>query len=319
MTKITVSQTYTLHFREPHGSFDSSGIIPLTVPLPDDYLVADVEIDCANHKIHITINDINVSENFCSTVSGQKELRGLSENIQKEIMGILSKLNLVHKKALSLIKYHLRFPNLSDTRSSVDLAEWSYDGNKQILPTQLILEIGHSKVREPISSITQVMLQASLDTNVEPLLAMQYLHRAIITSEPNYRWIDATIAAELAVKEVLVRKHPSLKIVLEELPSPPLTKLYGSIMREYLGVESPYKKIFEEGVRIRNSLIHRPSFDKIDEKQASEYVSKVEMSILHLLTLLYPDDALVISYYKDIVSNLENPRIKSGIEFHMNQ
>ncbi len=57
-------------------------------------------------------------------------------------------------------------------------------------------------------------------TGEEPLIAMTHLHRAVNEPLPRHKWIDATIAAELAVKEFLIRKCPELRSLLERLPSP---------------------------------------------------------------------------------------------------
>jgi hypothetical protein len=40
----------------------------------------------------------------------------------------------------------------------------------------------------------------------------------------------------------LSRKAPEIKTILMEVPSPPLYKLYGSILEKYAGEKSPKKK-----------------------------------------------------------------------------
>ncbi len=93
------------------------------------------------------------------------------------------------------------------------------------------------------------------------------------------RWIDATIAAELAVKEFLARIEPKLALLLFELPSPPIGKLYGKLLKEYAGEESPLRKVLEAGADRRNKLIHRPGSPDPDETEATLYVQDVQTAI----------------------------------------
>jgi hypothetical protein len=145
----------------------------------------------------------------------------------------------------------------------------------------------------PLNERTGSAVQASIDAGIEPLVAMRHLHRAILEEEPHHKWIDATIAAELAVKEVLCRAVPEIEALLLEVPSPPLSKLYGSLLKRYLGQESPFRKQLVTGQEKRNQLVHRPSFQKVSISEANEYVAAVEGAVFHLLSLLYPDDRLI--------------------------
>lgn len=111
----------------------------------------------------------------------------------------------------------------------------------------------------------------------------------------HYKWIDATIAAELAVKEVLATVNPELETLLMEMPSPPLAKLYGTILERYLGEKSPYLKQIQKGVEIRNRLVHRHDAEAIDDQEASDYVQSIEGAIFHLLSLAHPNSLLITS------------------------
>lgn len=122
---------------------------------------------------------------------------------------------------------------------------------------------------------------------------MRHLHRAKHESLPNYKYIYASIAAELAIKEVLCRRHPDLQKLLLEMPSPPLEKLYGPILEHYLGHNSGFKNKLNEGQAKRNNLIHQPGSLQISLQQANEYVAVVEKAIFHLLSIRYPKDKLI--------------------------
>lgn len=134
-----------------------------------------------------------------------------------------------------------------------------------------------------------------------PLFGMHHLHRAKKDDIARNKWIDATIAAELAVKEVLIRAEPSIETLLLEMPSPPLDKLYGSILKTYLGEPSPYVMHIKKGVEIRNKLVHKPSKIDIELQDAIDYVGNIERAIFHLLSLLYPDDKLIDIFIKKTV------------------
>ena len=129
----------------------------------------------------------------------------------------------------------------------------------------------------------------------EPLLAMKHLHRAKKEVIPRYKWIETTIALELAIKEVLIRKNPDVKFLLLELPSPPLDKLYKQIFKHYFNEDIPKKmrEIVNEGARIRNKLVHSPQEITIERQDAIDYVYQAEELIFYILKILYPDDHII--------------------------
>ncbi|MEZ6049962.1 MAG: hypothetical protein R3C02_01015 [Planctomycetaceae bacterium] len=127
---------------------------------------------------------------------------------------------------------------------------------------------------------------------------MRHLHRAKNEREPSCRWIDATIAAELAIKEFLIAKEPLLETLLLELPSPPLQKLYGQILEKYAGERSPKLNSLREGSEKRNKLIHRPGGEHVNRSEADQYVKNVEIAIYHLMCLLHPEDDWLKNLYE---------------------
>ncbi|MEH6707405.1 MAG: hypothetical protein V7667_05455 [Alloalcanivorax venustensis] len=144
----------------------------------------------------------------------------------------------------------------------------------------------------PFSECERKVIQASIDENKSPFLAMRHLYRAIQEPIPRFKWIDATIAAELAVKEALLRKEPGLSALLLNCPAPPLHKLYGEVLEAYFGVKSQQRKVLAKGAERRNKLIHRPNEELISFEEAREYTKQVMEAIHHLYSLLYPDSEL---------------------------
>jgi hypothetical protein len=128
-------------------------------------------------------------------------------------------------------------------------------------------------------------IQVILNLREEPFVAFEHLHEAWRDRYTRSAWIDATIAAELAIKEALARLEPKLVSLLFEVPSPPLRKLYGKILEEVTGERSPYVKQLHEGAELRNKLIHRPEAVRLDPQDVVNYVSIVNRSIWHLISL----------------------------------
>lgn len=132
-------------------------------------------------------------------------------------------------------------------------------------------------------------LQEALDKGYEPLLGERHLFRAYQETVPRFRWIDATIAAELAIKEALVRKCPLLnnEIMVSRVDN--WTRLYKGKMKQVFGEESPYYPAIKKGATKRNKLIHSTRSVALSEGEAMEYLHQVALAIRNLYKLLYPE------------------------------
>lgn len=175
---------------------------------------------------------------------------------------------------------------------SIDGIEWKYYPPGVF---QYYLTVYHSvKINE--ENLNE--LQKCIDNNYEPFIAFDFLHKAINERDPKYKWIYATIAAELAIKEYLIRKASNLESVLIDIPSPPLDKLYGKVLETYGKIKLDVKiGDIQNGVKIRNCLVHRPGSIKIDGDMAERYVHIIETAILQLLYDLYSDMPLASELY----------------------
>jgi len=138
-----------------------------------------------------------------------------------------------------------------------------------------------------LSGVTAQHLQEAVDDGIAPLVGMAYLHRAKSEPDPKYRWVDATVAAELCIKEILISARGEAEVLLNNLPSPPLGKLYGEVLEAYLGEKSPYLNTIARGVEMRNKLVHRPQTVVITASTAQDYVIAVEKAIFHAWELLH--------------------------------
>jgi hypothetical protein len=218
--------------------------------------------------------------------------------VRDEFYNILNEFDFAIKKVISIMRSRFHIIGISD--NIVDRDEkisWSLDN----VNFQTIYCIKSSIVvlGQTISKKDLHLIQNDLNNDNSPFfMAFRFLNSALNDDVPEFKILDATTAAELAIKEFLIRKNPALEKLLSELQSPPLPKLYGSILEQYSSVpgkngeKSPRLKVLDYGNQLRNKIIHSPTKLEIPEFFAYFYCINVESAICHLLTLLYPDDPL---------------------------
>jgi len=80
--------------------------------------------------------------------------------------------------------------------------------------------------------------------------------------------------------------------------SPPIHKLYGSILESFTNQRSPKVSELSKCAEVRNKLLYRPDETVVTLEEANAYVHDVESAIYHLLTLLYPKDDIVKRRYR---------------------
>jgi hypothetical protein len=223
----------------------------------------------------------------------------LPPNLSTELSRATSVLSQSVRRVLTHVKFGLNQKDLDEQLFSVCGEYWSLDNDHWERLPMRIRAVGSVDVFLFLSDDTAQAIQECLNVEApEPFLALRHLHRARRESNPRYKWIDATIAAELAIKEFLLRRKPDLEALLLEVPSPPLDKLYGAILQQYGGERSPWKNKIANGAKVRNKLLHIPHHEAIDPWDANEYVDDVQSAIYHLLALLYPEDPLVDAFHK---------------------
>jgi hypothetical protein len=183
---------------------------------------------------------------------------------------------------------------LDEESLSLEEFYWSFDQSQwHPIAIRLYIETGLSHSPLVLDERRAKVIQGYLSEGREHFISLRHLHRALNEDDPRYRWIEATTAAELAIKEFLIKFVPDIQALLLEVPSPPLTKLYGSVLESYTGTRSPKVKQLQKGIEIRNKLVHRPEEIKMSKQESIDYVKDVETAIFHLLKLLYPNDPIV--------------------------
>lgn len=260
----------------------------------------NLTVSYSESSVVVKVRGAELKESFITELVTLNRFEGdkLSQDCKAAVSEIFSETKHFTRQVLSMLKYHLNHHDIQEQLFSKKSELWGVnDRELQEIPSQFCVSVSHNSIC-PLRDDTRSLIQYSVDRGVEPLLAMRHLHRAKSESSSHHKWVDATIAAELAIKEVLSKARPELELLLLDMPSPPLSKLYGKILDEYLGEPSPYKNKIDQGVQIRNKLVHRHDSPSIDSQKANDYVKDVERAIFHLLTLLYPDDQLIKQTYE---------------------
>lgn len=302
MEKISAEGHYTLLTR---GTRDK-GMLEIEVPC-EGLGRARVSANFADGTVFTRIEGIDIDAAML------EELKRLSKerddaSVSPECVSLAEKITAgiasATHKVLSNARCYLRLHWLKESPVSFKECCWfDAQGQKFGFPNNFRLVIGVGGSFLPLDAKTSARLQRLVDSEISPLRAFRHLFRAIHESQPHHQWIDATIAAELAIKEAICIRHPQMQELLVECPSPPLDKLYGSLCEKYLGERSPYLKEIRRGVEVRNRIMHRHNSERVDAQEAVNYVTTIEAAIFHLLTLLYPGQELIAESYRLVKSS----------------
>lgn len=279
--------------KKEHPKLNMDGNFLFSVPSKNGSNV-NVYINYQEREIQ-AIKDYEITEeNFKYIQEICKEGNKEFENYKETDLGkIIVELEESTQNVISQIKYWLRKYDIDDNHVFRACVSWSLDGKEWIQIPGTAYAWARGDFFETLNGETGKILQEHIDKGISPFLALKFLDRAINEKTPELKWINATIAAEMAIKEFLIKKDEKLESILLSLPSPPIHKLYGSILEEYAQVKSPKLKKIKEGSERRNKIIHSPNAERIYLKEAMDYVDDVDEAIYHLLTILYPNDQLI--------------------------
>jgi len=182
-----------------------------------------------------------------------------------------------------LLKQELHRYDLKDELIGNPYCEWSLGDNQWFsIPRGLRVDVEVTSLRNLDERLAK-HLQELLLEDEEALVATSYLHQARNSMNRRYKWIYATMAAELAIKEILVRIEPKLQVIVETFPSPPLNRLYGDVLESIAGVRSTSPTKLQKGASRRNQLVHNPKSPTPTFNEAKEYVDFIEDRIKWLL------------------------------------
>lgn len=205
-----------------------------------------------NQDLITAIQEVNISETLLEILNSKQ--RGFLPEIKEEIFQIKTDSSSAVKRVISLIKYTFHIFDLDERLVAGKDSEWSTDkSNWQLLPQFPYISFD-SHINYSLNDETSNTIQEYLDNNFEPFLALKYIHKAKNENIPQHKWIDATIAAELAIKEFLIRLKPDIETLILEVPSPPLSKLYGTILESLRYPKSPKLKEIKNGIEKKKQI-----------------------------------------------------------------
>ncbi|ECP9706018.1 SEC-C domain-containing protein [Listeria monocytogenes] len=267
-------------------------------------------------KVMQTTYEVSIkSKTLRALESKENDLRKFENFTDKEaIQEIKDVTNIGHERHDKLIKGINVFFDIGESKECMLNSKdhfWSQDKENWLaLPVWIDMYVTTRQGLKLTSNNIEILASYVKGEYYEPLVAMDYLFRAKNSDVPKFKWIDATIAAEFAIKEFYSRKIPQIETLLLEMPSPPLTKLYGKVMESLIGVKSPKVSEINKGIEIRNKLIHSPKEIDISLAEADKYINDIQEAIIHLLENLYGED----EYY---VMSMKNKRITMDpMQFH---
>jgi hypothetical protein len=289
MARIIIKGSYTIQgeIASEKKNISFQVTVPGKPPISVNVIPSEKQIE--------SFQEVEVSNELLRAIEADN-YRNMSENLDSELSEINSGVQQAAKKVLHLIKYCFNQLRMEDSLMSIKGNFWSKDGtNFNRLHGRF--SVAATTIRTiSLNDDSCEWLQEYIDSDYQPFLALRHLHRARNDSNPRYMWIEATIAAELAIKEFLIRQRPELETLLLEVPSPPIYKMYGAILEAYGGKPLPKKisNALSDGAMIRNRLLHRPHDERIDHQKALDYVNAVAEAIEHLLGILYPEYHLAV-------------------------
>jgi len=207
----------------------------------------------------------------------------LSDRDKNKLREITSPIRESIRQFAGLIKQELHRSDIKDELICDLRDEWSIGDNQWFsVPSKVTVDAWAYSLGNMYESNAK-HLQKLLSENEEALVATSYLHQARNSENRRYQWIYATMAAELAIKEILVRIEPKLQVILETLPSPPLRILYGDVLDSVAKVRSTNLPKLEKGARKRNQLVHNPKSPTPTLNEVNKYIDFIEDRVKWLL------------------------------------
>ena len=236
-----------------------------------------------------------VSAGAAKVLADGTELDDAPDEVADELLTLTRRASAAATRVGELIKFGLHHHRVHDHPIASRLPVYKRRGDTEwaAFPARLRATLDQIRTVVPLDSRSVRWLQTYLDEGFRPFVAMRHLHRAENDDRPWAKWIEATVAAELAIKEYLSRRRPELETLLVHLPSPPLGVLYGKVLGQYGGFKATRRAQLIKGAEIRNKLLHQPIGAIVSAEDAQRYVADVRFTILELLLDLYPDDPVL--------------------------
>ncbi|MGC1007862.1 hypothetical protein [Pantoea agglomerans] len=246
-------------------------------------LVEKIKSSCS----HSNIPFAEAREKYAKVLGGD---RVIMSNLLRENRKIIEKINEAVSFCLNSKIESSIFIEILDFCSSKDSEYRLYPD----LNTSAILDLSYIFTDDFIQATSSYIT----DESKKPLLAFSILRNSLHQKNLRQRWIEITVAAELGIKEFFIRKFPSFEILMNDMPSPNIKKMYGSILEHYIGEKAPNLNAIQKGLEIRNSLVHSFSEQKINANLADDYTKAIKECLIFLQVKLSGEDCFTNNQIK---------------------
>jgi len=245
--------------------------------------------------------DIETTEEICKKIIQSDEYSALPFQEARvkyaEILGdkreAVSNNLRDNKKIIEIIKNKINFCLNSKLSGEIlkDIAHYYVIDNHRYrvypdLNVSSNLDLSFNLTNDVLSKMTSYFTESKV-----PLLAFTILENSNQQNNLRQRWIGITIAAELGIKEFFVRTFPELEIMLNEMPSPNIRKMYGPLLEHYTGEKAPNLTSIQKGIEVRNSLIHNFTEKELNAKMLDKYSKEIKECLIFLQEKLTGSDS----------------------------
>ena len=273
---------------KPIDVMPGEGPFPFLTRNADFASPVEVTVDADGDEIESRAQ-VHVSDALADALARSLKRDDMTEAIYQQFHKATQALTSHSRSLLKLFRQESRDLDLLDANEmtgKMNGTRWSADGTNWSPTTLGRYSVAISS--RPVGQLSQSFssrIQRLLDAGEEPLLAFDHLAEAQRSNGLRFKWVEATVAAELAIKEVLARIEPKLTTLLLEVPSPPIHKLYGDVLEAAAGTPSPYVHQLKLGAERRNRIIHKIEPIQFGLQETIDYIQIVTEAIDHLLTL----------------------------------
>lgn len=192
----------------------------------------------------------------------------------------LALLETAARQTIDLLTEELGTHGSVVSTASPNSYEWSDDdANWKRLPVQ------HAPLALALTIVTNLnignhdALRSSVAAGNKPLTSSTFITLARQSTAPQVKWILAAVAAEIGIKEGLVKLDPALETELTARRTPRVEKLFGPYLERITGAASPLARAIQEGADIRNSLVHSAHATMVDGLRAERFLNTVEEAL----------------------------------------
>ncbi|MBC2213085.1 hypothetical protein IA829_02835 [Listeria seeligeri] len=210
-------------------------------------------------------------------------------------------MNDLHKRLIDYVVTAWDFDIYGNKQNySLTFFEWVNEEWKE-MNLDLMVSVSSINFHPKIEQKEADLLISHINGKNELPLALILLKRSKLIHDERSKFVSIITACEIGVKEFYSKKIPELGLLLDEMTSPPVVKLLGSLFKKYFEETFPkeLRSKLEKMIEIRNSIVHRSAIKPTHTELLSCYV--VVLKTLNFLNKK-SDNGFYNEYYDEEVS-----------------